>query len=309
MSAIRRGPRPQRFDILDQRVVRDQRLSYRARGVLVRLLSNADDYSMSAVDLAREGKEGRASILSALKELRLAGYVITKHCQDERGRWRTESVVCDVPQPVVPEKKRPPKSGNRTSVSQTPENRMPVTSTLTEQEGEQPKKNNNSVGCCVEAQTLILSSPARLTYKEQQFVQKSLAQLQPDLQIQLLNELIRQRSTIANATGWMVKMVKLAKSGGFTPSSDTKQFIVHASHLPGLDEALKVKEIIENGKEIWQRLDSNQRHQVAVALEKHLVRVDHHGLSIKQLRKYGIEHSDVARDLYIFLAENHKTKR
>ncbi len=166
MSAIRRGPRPHRFDILDQRVIRDQRLSYRARGVLVRLLSNVDDYSMSAVDLAREGKEGRAAILSALKELRITGYIVTKHCQDERGRWRTESVVYDAPQPIVAEEKISPKSRNRTSVPRTSVPRMPETSTVTKQ-GEPLKKYNNRVGSSVEAQTLIVSSQASLTHKEQ----------------------------------------------------------------------------------------------------------------------------------------------
>lgn len=301
MSAIRRGPRPQRFDILDQRVIRDQRLSYRARGVLARLLSNEDDYSMSAADLAREGKEGRASILSALKELRVAGYIVLKRSQDNRGRWKTESVVYDAPQPIAAEEKKPPKSRNRTSVSRTPVSRMPETSTVTEQREEQPKKNNNSAGCCVDAQALILSSPAQLTYKEQQSVQKSLAQLQPDMQIQLLSELIRQRSTITNAVGWMVKMVSLAKLGGFTPSADQKQFIEHASHLPAIVDTLKDK--IEKGKIVWQKLDFNQRMEVAVELENHLARVAPRCLALKQLRKHGIEHSEVANDLYIYLAE------
>lgn len=301
MSAIRRGPRPQRFDVLDQKVVRDSRMSYRARGVLARLLSNEDGFSMTAADLAREGKEGRGSILSALKELRIFGYVLTRRWQDKRGRWNTESIVYDSPQHQNEPEPNAPKSKKRTSVPRTPVSRVSESSTLKEQRGEQPKKNNNNVGCCDEAQTLISSSPAQLTHKDQQSVHKSLSYLQPDTQVQLLRELIRQRTTINNAAGWMVEMVRVVKNGGFTPSTDQIQFTVHASHLPANVDTLKDK--IEQGQQIWQKLDFNQRDQIAVALEKHLASVAPRCLSLKQLRKHGIDHSDVSRELFAYLAE------
>ena len=46
----------------------------RARGVLVRLLSNADGFQITAADLARER---RGAILTALRQLRDAGYLWT----------------------------------------------------------------------------------------------------------------------------------------------------------------------------------------------------------------------------------------
>lgn len=100
MSGIIRAPRPARgWTEVQNSVLRDARISYRARGVLVRLLSNADGYRMSAADISKESPaEGRDAILTALKELRDAGYIVQRRMQDARGRWCTETVVYDTPQ-------------------------------------------------------------------------------------------------------------------------------------------------------------------------------------------------------------------
>ncbi|WAW90106.1 helix-turn-helix domain-containing protein [Xanthomonas citri pv. malvacearum] len=94
---IVRAPRKGQFEIIPHTVLRDSRLSYRARGVLVRLLSNADGYRMSAIDLAREGPEGRDAIYNALSELERAGYLLRRRQQDAKGRWRTQGFVTDTP--------------------------------------------------------------------------------------------------------------------------------------------------------------------------------------------------------------------
>ena len=101
MTGIIRAPRPERhYTEIRNEVARDDRLSYRGRGVLVRLLSNADGFQMTAADLAREGREGRGAVLTALRELRDAGYIRTIKVQDEHGRWSTRTFVYDTPQPT-----------------------------------------------------------------------------------------------------------------------------------------------------------------------------------------------------------------
>ena len=101
MTGIIRAPRPEcHYTPIRNDVARDDRLSYRGRGVLVRLLSNADGFQMTAADLAREGREGRGAILTALRELREAGYIRTIKKQDGHGRWSTRTFVYDTPQPT-----------------------------------------------------------------------------------------------------------------------------------------------------------------------------------------------------------------
>lgn len=125
-GGILRAPRAggERFEIVPHARIRDSRLTYRARAVLERLLSNADGFSMTALDLARESPgEGRWVILRALQELRAVGYLVTRKERVERGRWRTVNIVYDTPQQVglgeatagvQPPNSGPPDFGDRT---------------------------------------------------------------------------------------------------------------------------------------------------------------------------------------------------
>ena len=121
---IRRAARPtQDFTVLRNDVLRDSRLSYRARGILGAILSRPDNWSIRADQLAREGGEGRDAIRTALNELRQYGYLHTVTYQDDGGRFHTDQVVYDNPQFSlgIPENPQP-KPGNPTSVNQASEN-------------------------------------------------------------------------------------------------------------------------------------------------------------------------------------------
>lgn len=111
MSIIR-SPRPDsHFATYSNDVIRDNRLSYKARGILLELLSRPDNWRISADGLAANGIDGRDAILSGLKELRDLGYIVTTRIQDDKGRWTTESVVYDCPKLGFP-KSDFPKSDN-----------------------------------------------------------------------------------------------------------------------------------------------------------------------------------------------------
>lgn len=99
MTGIVRAPRPTRgYTEIANSTARDERLSYRARGILLRLLSNQDGYRMTSEDLAHAGREGRGAVLAALRELKVAGYLVISKRQDGRGRWSTRTIVYDTPQ-------------------------------------------------------------------------------------------------------------------------------------------------------------------------------------------------------------------
>lgn len=85
------------FTILENRILRDSRLSWRARGILAYLLSMPDGWKTSSHRLSQAGREGRDAVRSALKELETVGYVQIRRQQDTVGRWSTAYVVYDIP--------------------------------------------------------------------------------------------------------------------------------------------------------------------------------------------------------------------
>jgi hypothetical protein len=97
---IFRSPPPERdFNIQRNHVTRDERLSYRARGILNDLLSRPDNWRIDAEQIARHGREGRDAVRAALRELETAGYLKRIRVRDETtNRMSTISVLYDVPQ-------------------------------------------------------------------------------------------------------------------------------------------------------------------------------------------------------------------
>jgi hypothetical protein len=95
---IKRTPRPHNnFTIVANEILRDDRLSFRARGVLISILSRPDNWRTSAESLANESVEGRGAILTALKELETCGYLERTKYQNELGHWVSESFIYDRP--------------------------------------------------------------------------------------------------------------------------------------------------------------------------------------------------------------------
>jgi len=95
---IIRAPREERFTVLNRTIIADERISYRALGLLVFLLDKPDNWRVEATALAAgEGREGREAVQTALKELQTVGYLMRQRRQDEAGHWITESFVYESP--------------------------------------------------------------------------------------------------------------------------------------------------------------------------------------------------------------------
>ena len=117
MTIVRGPTEADHFTILPNRVIRDRRLSFRARGVLAYLLSMPPGWRTSSTRVARETREGRDAIRTALEELRALGYATLDRHQSQAGQWITEWAITDrCGQPV--DNEGDPKPENPTPVSQ-----------------------------------------------------------------------------------------------------------------------------------------------------------------------------------------------
>lgn len=74
-QTIFRAVKSRDFTTFSNSLLRDTRLSFKARGVLVMCLSNAEDWKVHRNWLVNQGQEGREAIQGALQELEKYGYV------------------------------------------------------------------------------------------------------------------------------------------------------------------------------------------------------------------------------------------
>lgn len=98
-EVIRVRKRPSNFVMMDKTFLEDERLSYKAKGILAYLLSKPDDWKVIVGNLVNSSKDGKASVYAGLKELKECGYYEKVPIRNEQGtriiRW--ESTVYEVP--------------------------------------------------------------------------------------------------------------------------------------------------------------------------------------------------------------------
>lgn len=85
------------FTQIDNRLLEDERLSWKARGLLAYLLSRPENWRVESNALAEIGPDGRDSVRSGLAELEAHGYLVYTKQQDEKGLWTTVSHVYENP--------------------------------------------------------------------------------------------------------------------------------------------------------------------------------------------------------------------
>lgn len=100
MATIVRGPRAaDNFTMISNAALRDERLSWKARGLLAYLLSMKTGWDTSVRRLAGAAPDGKSAVETALTELEALGYLSRRQTRaegDEAGRFSvTEYYVCD----------------------------------------------------------------------------------------------------------------------------------------------------------------------------------------------------------------------
>ena len=98
---IIRAARPhQNFTVVHNELVEDKRPSWKARGLLVYLLSKPDHWRTTSAYLASQSPDGLHSVRTGLQELEGYGYIHRIKKQNPSGQWTTHTVVFDRPQIV-----------------------------------------------------------------------------------------------------------------------------------------------------------------------------------------------------------------
>ena len=86
--AIIRQKRKERFSIVNNKIIEDKQISFKARGLLIYMLSKPDDWKFYPDELANHSdKDGVKAINTALQEMESAGYLVRKRKRDKGGHF------------------------------------------------------------------------------------------------------------------------------------------------------------------------------------------------------------------------------
>jgi hypothetical protein len=98
---IRNDRRENPYSQIDRAAINDPGLSLRATGLLAWVLAKPDDWRIDARHIATVKADGYKSVVSALRELRQAGYITRERVRDQGGRFVWETTVHETPRGVV----------------------------------------------------------------------------------------------------------------------------------------------------------------------------------------------------------------
>jgi hypothetical protein len=94
---IHRHLKEHNFTIIDNALLRDTRLSFRARGLLTYLLSMGDDWETDSVRIAAQTREGRDAVRTTLTELEACGYLRRSKFRTRHGMWTSRWELFEEP--------------------------------------------------------------------------------------------------------------------------------------------------------------------------------------------------------------------
>ncbi len=83
-------------------VIRDERLSWKARGIFIYMWSQADNWNFYVSELAKHSTDGEGALQSGLKELEKLGYLVRRHRQTKKGVFDGMEWVLTDHDPVKP---------------------------------------------------------------------------------------------------------------------------------------------------------------------------------------------------------------
>lgn len=111
---VRVQKRDSGYTILDPFFLSDERLTWKAKGLLAYLLSKPSNWRVYIADLVKRSKDGRDAVYSAIKELETCGYVERRQTRDESKKITgmetvvyERPIIDDNPGPDLPRPEKP----------------------------------------------------------------------------------------------------------------------------------------------------------------------------------------------------------
>lgn len=93
--SIRRAPRKHNFTIMPNGALNDERLSFKARGLLAFVLSKPDHWKTNSAHLAAVGPDGITAVRTGLRELQDSGYATLLRHRNPDGTFASEWLIGD----------------------------------------------------------------------------------------------------------------------------------------------------------------------------------------------------------------------
>ena len=104
---VYRNKKEDNFTVLDNNTLQDDNLSWKARGILVYLLSLPTDWEVKTGEIKRHASDGITSLRSGIKELKEAGYIVYRKYKNDEGKFVHEYEVYETPQSENPDLEKP----------------------------------------------------------------------------------------------------------------------------------------------------------------------------------------------------------
>jgi len=98
---VRVRKRDESYTIMDPYFLSDERISWKAKGLLGYLLSKPSNWRVFVSDLVKRSKDGKDAVYSALKELEAAGYIERAQTRENGRITGYETVVYERPRPFT----------------------------------------------------------------------------------------------------------------------------------------------------------------------------------------------------------------
>lgn len=96
-TTIFRVEKNREFVVMNNKFLREKRMSLKAKGLLALCLALPEDWNYSINGLCAICKESQTSIRSALKELETFGHLKRERKQNEKGQFIYEYVIYELP--------------------------------------------------------------------------------------------------------------------------------------------------------------------------------------------------------------------